>query len=73
MLLLLTVVTVVPVVLLLLDEVALLLLLAVVVMAVVALLGQSVSRDGERNGGAGEDRDQGAKARHDGVTSQVRE
>jgi hypothetical protein len=72
LLLLLTVVTVVPVVLLLLDEVALL-LLAVVVMAVVALLGQSVSRDGERNGGAGEDRDQGAKARHDGVTSQVRE
>jgi hypothetical protein len=72
LLLLLTVVTVVPVVLLLLDEVALL-LLGVVVMAVVALLGQSVSRDGERNGGAGEDRDQGAKARHDGVTSQVRE
>jgi hypothetical protein len=72
LLLLLAVVTVVPVVLLLLDEVALL-LLGVVVMAVVALLGQSVSRDGERNGGAGEDRDQGAKARHDGVTSQVRE
>jgi hypothetical protein len=69
LLLLLAVVTVVPVVLLLLDEVALL-LLGVVVMAVVALLGQSVSRDGERNGGAGEDRDQGAKASHDAVTSQ---
>jgi hypothetical protein len=69
LLLLLAVVTVVPVVLLLLDEVALLLLLAVVVMAVVALLGQSVSGDGERDGGAGKERDQGAKASHDWVTS----
>jgi hypothetical protein len=69
LLLLLAVVTVV-LVLLLLDEVALLLLLAVVVMAVVPLIRQSVGRDGERDGGAGDERDQGAEASHDGVTSQ---
>jgi alpha/beta superfamily hydrolase len=68
LLLLLLGVVAVVLVLLLLDELALL-LLTVVVTAVVPLLRQSVGRDGEPDGGGGEERDQGAEASHDGATS----
>jgi len=56
---------VVSLLLLLLDDVSLLLLLLAVMVAVVPLLlGQAVSRGSESDGGAGEERDQCAKACH---------